>query len=598
MKRIFIILTLIMAVFIEPNYSFAQTSKKSQSGKTAVTKSGKGSAGKQTKSQATQKSTQSAQRKNTSTRYSRGNRQKAKGASTKKNNGNAKKKTTYETTDEIRGLQDERKKIQKEISTKEKELKLKETDVRKRLDNLVQINTEIAQREKTIDTIQSNINVLNGNIELLKSQLSSLESQLGERREKFIESMRYMSRHRSIQDKLMFIFSAKSLSLMYRRLRFVREYAAYQRAQGQFLMEKQRQVTEKQAQLENVRTTKSTLLYKGRRAHAELQSKQEEQQKVVESLKAEQKTLQSVIAQRRQKQSELDSKIDNLIAVEIRKARERAAAEEKKRAAAIAAEKKRRAEEEAKRKAAAEAAARENARRIAEAKAREEKAKAEARAAAEAAEKARREANAEAAKKKERERAERLAKEAAEKEARAEQAAREAEADRKAAELKAAVDNKRAEHAAAEAKRKAEASGDRLSSEDRMLSGSFANNRGRLPMPMAGRIIGHYGQYNVEGLKDVKLSNNGITIKGAAGSAVHSVYAGEVSAVFGFSGTMVVMVRHGAYISVYCNLKSVSVSRGQKINARQTVGTVGSDGIMQFQLRKETQKLNPETWLK
>ena len=87
MKRIFIILTLIMAVFIEPNYSFAQTSKKSQAGKTAVTKSGKGSAGKQTKSQATQKSTQSAQRKNTSTRYSRGNRQKAKGASTKKNNG-------------------------------------------------------------------------------------------------------------------------------------------------------------------------------------------------------------------------------------------------------------------------------------------------------------------------------------------------------------------------------------------------------------------------------------------------------------------------------------------------------------------------------
>lgn len=117
-------------------------------------------------------------------------------------------------------------------------------------------------------------------------------------------------------------------------------------------------------------------------------------------------------------------------------------------------------------------------------------------------------------------------------------------------------------------------------------------------MPLAGRIVGHYGQYKVPGLNHVQLSNSGINIKGAPGAAVHSVYAGEVSAVFGFSGTMVVMVRHGEYISVYANLKSASVSRGQKVSARQTLGTVGSDGIMQFQLRKETAKLNPEAWLR
>ena len=116
-------------------------------------------------------------------------------------------------------------------------------------------------------------------------------------------------------------------------------------------------------------------------------------------------------------------------------------------------------------------------------------------------------------------------------------------------------------------------------------------------MPMSGRIVSHYGQYNVEGLKGVQLSNSGINIKAAPGTAVRSVFAGEVSAVFGFSGTMVVMVRHGSYISVYCNLKSVSVSKGQKVAARQTLGAVGQDGILQFQLRKEAAKLNPEAWL-
>ena len=68
-------------------------------------------------------------------------------------------------------------------------------------------------------------------------------------------------------------------------------------------------------------------------------------------------------------------------------------------------------------------------------------------------------------------------------------------------------------------------------------------------------------------------------------------------AVFGYSGTWVVMVRHGAYISVYCNLKSVAVHRGQRVSARQGLGSVGADNILQFQLRKETAKLNPEAWL-
>ena len=85
--------------------------------------------------------------------------------------------------------------------------------------------------------------------------------------------MRYMARHRSIQDKLMFVFSAKNLTQMYRRLRFVREYAAYQRAQGEQLKVKQLQVDEKHTQLKHVRVNKSNLLYKDRLVHAQMERK-------------------------------------------------------------------------------------------------------------------------------------------------------------------------------------------------------------------------------------------------------------------------------------------------------------------------------------
>ena len=138
-----------------------------------------------------------------------------------------------------------------------------------------------------------------------------------------------------------------------------------------------------------------------------------------------------------------------------------------------------------------------------------------------------------------------------------------------------------------------------LSEVDRKISGSFENNRGRLPMPITGsyKIVSHFGQYNVEGLKNVKLDNKGINILGQPGSSARSIFDGEVSAVFNWGGQLVVMVRHGAYISVYCNLKSVHVKKGQKVTTRQVLGTVGQDNILQFQLRKETDKLNPEMWL-
>lgn len=138
---------------------------------------------------------------------------------------------------------------------------------------------------------------------------------------------------------------------------------------------------------------------------------------------------------------------------------------------------------------------------------------------------------------------------------------------------------------------------------DRALSGSFAANRGRLPMPITGSyaITTHYGQYNVDGLHGVQLDSKGINITAPAGAQARAVFKGEVTSIFTYGGLYNVIVRHGSYMSVYCNLTSISVRRGQEVSARQTLGTVAPDATgnctLHFQLRKETAKLNPEQWL-
>lgn len=475
------------------------------------------------------------------------------------------KKNTYSNAS-IRGLQKQRSQIQRKIKQQEKALRANQADVKKRLQNLMVINTEIGERQKNINNIQKDITHIESNMDILKAQLETLEKQLAERKARYIKSMSFVTRQHTFQDRLMFILSAHDFSQMYRRLRFVREYAAYQRVQGEAVKAKQAQVDEKHRQLETVRGHKSNLLVKGEQERKALEGQQTEQKNVVASLQKQQKTIQQVIAQQRKKDEQLNAEIDRQIAIEVEKARKRAAEEARKKARAEAARK--RAEELARKKAQAEAEARENARRIAEAKAREQRLK-------EAAEQA-----------------------SAKQRARAEQAAREAEADREAAERKAEADARRNKKEIENVREDVQEMS-LMTSVDRKLSGSFEANRGRLPMPITGsyRVVSHFGQYNVEGLKGVKLDNKGINILGQPGARARSIYDGEVSAVFGFSGSMVVMVRHGSYISVYCNLSSVSVSRGQKVSTRQALGTVGRDNILQFQLRHNMSKLNPESWI-
>ncbi|MBQ6191342.1 MAG: peptidoglycan DD-metalloendopeptidase family protein [Bacteroidaceae bacterium] len=142
-----------------------------------------------------------------------------------------------------------------------------------------------------------------------------------------------------------------------------------------------------------------------------------------------------------------------------------------------------------------------------------------------------------------------------------------------------------------------------LTAEDRQLNGTFEQNKGRLPVPITGQYMlgSRFGIYNVPGMKNVQLDNKGTNYIGRPGARARAIFDGVVTSVFQFAGTRNVLVRHGSYISVYCNLSSTIVQKGQKVKAKDILGTVADDGsgncTLHFQLRKETAKLNPEAWI-
>ena len=464
----------------------------------------------------------------------------------------------------VSGLRAQKERVVRERTANVKRKAELERNVKRGLENLMTLDTEIARQRKLIDTIRSNISTLSGHITMLDSQLVTLGHELDERRNRYMQSMRYMHRNRSIQNQLMFIFSADNFNQMYRRLRFSREYASYQRAQGEAVKSKQEQVTRKKEELSAAKKQKNQLLSRGEQEKRTLEGKQNEQQVQVDQLKKQQKTVQKLIEKQQREEAELNARIDKLIAEEIAREKARREAEARKKAAAEAARK--RAEELARKKAAAEAARKESERRIAEAKAREEKAKAEARAAS-------REAKAAARKK-----------------------AEEAEAARKAAERRA-HEEEVARRQEIDQARKAEEDYS-VPAADRKLSGSFEANKGRLPLPITGayKLVRGFGAYTPEGTR-VQLQSNGWHLKGQSGSRAQCIFDGEVSGIYYQGGSYIVTVRHGKYISAYINLASVSVRKGQQVSARQVLGTLGGDNTMQFQLRNWTSLLNPSRWL-
>lgn len=135
------------------------------------------------------------------------------------------------------------------------------------------------------------------------------------------------------------------------------------------------------------------------------------------------------------------------------------------------------------------------------------------------------------------------------------------------------------------------------------LASKFEMNLRKLPWPVArGEIVGHFGIQPHPVLKGVTIENLGVDILTMKEETVRAVFQGEVLTIASVPGMHnVVMIRHENYITVYARLKSVSVKRGQMVQAKDPIGIVQTDkdgqSQLQFQIWKDDKKLDPELWL-
>jgi septal ring factor EnvC (AmiA/AmiB activator) len=144
----------------------------------------------------------------------------------------------------------------------------------------------------------------------------------------------------------------------------------------------------------------------------------------------------------------------------------------------------------------------------------------------------------------------------------------------------------------------------RVTPETKALSGKFEANKGNLPWPVSrGVITESFGTHPHPVLKGITTNNNGIDIATSPGAAVKAIFDGVVTGVISIPGAnRAVIVKQGEYLTVYSILASVSVNKGDAVNAGSTIGIADTDNDSgkaeaHLEIWKGKEKLNPELWI-
>lgn len=452
--------------------------------------------------------------------------------------------------DNQKKLEERKAKIQKEIQENETKLltvKKKEKTVTKAI---VLQNNKIKLKEELIATTEKQKSLLGNSIAANQIQINKLEKELqllkGDYKKMIVQS--YKSR--SKESRMMFLLSSTSFLQAYKRAQYMKQYTNYRRAQGQEIQSKKTTLYTFNAKLDAQKSEKEQLIAENDKERLSLEKEKLEQEKLVVSLKKDKSAIISAIRKKQNESKLIDKKIDKLI---------------------------REAIAEANRKAAREKAAREKAKADAIAKA-------NAIARAKAIEK-----------KKEIEKANALA-------------AAKAKANSKPApkpipipkEVEKAIAKK---DAATETKTSVSSTKMDLSPEDKVDSDNFKANKGKLPWPVeSGFVSLGFGDQAHPVYKALVVHNSGLEFTTISGANARAVFAGVVISVQVISPVnKLVMLQHGDFFTIYQNLSSVNVSKGDNVGIKQSLGKIKTNGegktILKFIINQNHTYLNPKAWL-
>lgn len=491
-------------------------------------------------------------------------------------------------------LQQQNAELKKQIAKINSDLAKTRNDSKLSISYLTSVNQKLALREKVYNNTQKEKRFIEDEIYLRQLEINRQNKELAVLRKNYAQVLVNAYKNKGVQNKVTFILSSKGFGEALRRVQYLKQYSDYQDKKAAEITNAAVELRKSVDKKRKSAVEKENLLVNQQKDLSTISVERKQKEQLVNDFKKNETKLAGELRQKQTQSKALEGQIRSIIAEEIRRAK---------------------AEEESRKKAEAEKI------RLAKIAADREKARidAENKARADALERERKIAEAEAKKA-----ADFAAKRAEEEKKRNEDAAKsEATAkdeSRKIAAKKASDDaalrskeaaTKLASAKAAEAALEKKTNEDKKAAETKAMTNygvstsagnNFAANKGRLAMPAYGTITHRFGRQPHPVFKNIVEENNGIKISVAKGTSAKAVFPGTVSSVMPASdGTKTVLIKHGDYFSIYSNLSSNTVSKGQQVSAGTSVGTVAQDFdgsfTLDFQIWRGDTPVDPLGWV-
>ena len=446
-------------------------------------------------------------------------------------------------------LEERKVKIQQEIRENETKLQTVKKKEKTATKAIVLQSNKIKLKEELIATTEKQKTLLGNSISVNQAQINKLEKELELLKADYAKMIVQSYKSRSEESRAMFLLSSSSFLQAYKRAQYMKQYANYRRIQGKEIQSKTYTLYTFNAKLDVQKSEKEKLISENEKERLSLEQEKQEQEKLVSSLKKDKSKIIAEIKKRQVESKTIDKKIDKLI---------RAAIAEANRKAAIA--------KAAKEKARLDAIAKANA--LAKAKALE--------------------------KKREIEKANALA--AAKAKAEAKPAPKPIPIPKEVEKAIAKVEPKAAPVAVSTTKID-------LSIDGKVDSDNFKANKGKLPWPVdSGNISLGFGDQAHPVYKALVIHNSGLEFSTNSGANARAVFDGVVTSVIIISPVnKLVMLQHGDFFTIYQNLSSVNVGRGDKVSIKEALGKIKTNGdgktILKFAITQNTTYVNPRAWL-
>ena len=181
------------------------------------------------------------------------------------------------------------------------------------LSEVEDLQVKLNVRSKLIKVTNQQANLLTRRIGLNERTIADQRKELESLKADYAKMIQKSYASKSLQNRLMFLFSSENFLQAYKRIQYLKQYARYRRKQGIAIAEKTTLLQELNKTLTQEKATKLALVEENRAVQEELERERKQQQNLIKTLKRKERSLAAQIAKKQKQRKAIDREINRLI---------------------------------------------------------------------------------------------------------------------------------------------------------------------------------------------------------------------------------------------------------------------------------------------